>query len=202
MNRYIVSDHTLRQLVVQWGGKVSNELGEDTSTYRFAKFLREKLAEYTLENLWSESAPWSDKTFPNSTPQSIANHLFSEAEELKADPYDAKEIADVALLLGHLASRVDVDIASVARQKFEINQTREWGEPNEEGFVEHVRQEGEKKAEKKPTIEVDALWHETVYEVKEGRKTGRVGKILCYKIGGRSFAKEPVWEGEPQATEV
>lgn len=201
-NRPIVSDYQLRQLVNQAGFKVMDENGFDTGAYRLAKFLRDKIEESTLEGgVWSESVPWSDQTFPLSTPQSIANHLLSEAEELAADPYDAKEIADIALLLGHLASKVDVNVASVARQKFEVNQKREWGKPNERGFVEHVRQEGEQTKAKRPTIEVDAVWHETVFEVSEGKKTGRTGKALHYRIGGRTFAKEPVWD-ESQATEM
>lgn len=202
-NREIVSDYTLRQLVNQFGLTISDpETGADSQAYKFAKFLRAELAKHTLEGVWSETAPWSDRTFPQSTPQSIANHLLSEAQELAENPYDAREIADIALLLGHLASRVDVDVASVAYQKYEINQKRDWGKPNEKGFVEHVRQEGEQKKEKRPTIEVDALWHETVYEVSKGKKTGRTGTILYYRIGGRTFAKEPVWNDEPQTTEM
>lgn len=202
-NGLIVSDYTLRQLVNQFGLSITDrETGADTQAYKFAKFLRAELAKHTLEGVWSETAPWSDRTFPQSTPQSIANHLLSEAQELAANPYDTKEIADIALLLGHLASRLSVDVASVAYQKFEINQKREWGKPNEKGFVEHVRQEGEQKEEKRPTIEVDALWYETVCEVGKKGKTGRTGKVLMYSIGGRTFAKEPIWDDEPQAAEV
>lgn len=121
-----------------------------------------------LEDVFAESTVWSDQTFPQSTPQSIANHLLSEAKELQQNPFDVSEIADVLLLLAHLASRVGVDLAKVVRIKFEINKQRKWGEVNEEGFVEHVREE------KEEPISVFCPPSLSTYEIdKYGNLTGR-----------------------------
>lgn len=183
----------------------------------------------SLEGVWHDSVPWSEKTFPRSTPQSIANHILSEAKELVSNPYDPAEAADIALLLGHLQYKLKITLALEAARKFALNKERVWGQPNSEGFVEHVRDEpsrnyiklgknglpigvgrtGDETQEEvdpqpkeKPTIEVDAVWDERCIEVEKGVPTGRSGTIVFYKIGSRQFAKEPVWDDEPQASEV
>jgi hypothetical protein len=181
----------------------------------------------SLEGVWHDSVPWSEKTFPQATAQSIASHILSEAKELVKNPYDPAEAADIALLLGHLQYNLKITIALEAARKFAINKERKWGPVNNEGFVEHVRDEPkpgynymkmgpdgrpygigntneqeEPKGEERPTIEVDAKWYETCVETSNGELTGRTGKVLFYKIGSRTFAKPPVWDSEPSASTV
>lgn len=69
-------------------------------------------------------------------------HLVKELGELIDDPYDVMEYADCFMLLLD-AARVsgytaDVVLAA-AWVKLEVNKKREWGPPNEDGSVEHVR---------------------------------------------------------------
>lgn len=157
-----------------------------------------------IEDVWEKSVPWSEETFPLSTPESIAAHILSEAKELAENPYDETEQADIILLLGHLAYRTATKPALAAWQKLQVNKQRKWGSVNEQGFVEHVKEEeggeAEPQAKKRPTIEVDAVWDERVWEAERGTKTGRMGTITFYKVGGRQFAKPIVWDDEPQAS--
>ena len=93
----------------------------------------------TLLSVMREATVWADGVFTQSTPQSIANHLCAEAKELADDPLDAEEIADCLLLLGHLINRTGIDAVAMMRAKLEKNRKREWGTPNAEGYVEHVK---------------------------------------------------------------
>lgn len=56
------------------------------------------------------------------------------------------EAADVFLLLLHFSHRSGFSLMDEARRKLEINKRRQWGEPDAEGVVEHVREE-ERKAD-------------------------------------------------------
>jgi hypothetical protein len=106
--------------------------------------LRDAVEKYiidgTLSGVLEESATWSEETFPLSTPQSIANHLAREAEELKKNPTDEMEMADVQLLLNHLVAITGTNIVKASRKKLDINRARQWGEIDSEGVVEHIRE--------------------------------------------------------------
>lgn len=98
---------------------------------------------------------WGEETFPHSTPQSCAAHLEREVRELqyelanlggrgdwqKARERAQEELADCYLLLLHLAHKLGLDLELAASVKHVINKGREWGEPDAEGVVEHVRPE-------------------------------------------------------------
>jgi NTP pyrophosphatase (non-canonical NTP hydrolase) len=92
---------------------------------------------------------WADATFTQATPTSIVAHLRREVEELAATthlgPPDAEEAeaADCFLLLLHLAHRRGYSLLGAAHGKFAENRARRWGQPDAEGVVEHVREEGE-----------------------------------------------------------
>lgn len=85
-----------------------------------------------------EASAWADATFTQSTVQSIAAHLEREARELRAAPTDPEEMADVAMLLGHLIHRTGCDIVAAMRAKLMKNRARQWGTPDAEGVVVHV----------------------------------------------------------------
>lgn len=101
---------------------------------------------------------WADKQFPQATQLSRANHLKKEVEELilslEVDPVNglvakadmvAEEVGDCMSLLLHIITNGDIDIEAELERKLKINMARDWGEPNEKGFVEHVRAQGEQK---------------------------------------------------------
>lgn len=96
---------------------------------------------------------WATKTFPNAVPQSIVRHIEDEVEELDeitrlAIKDESKlseipgEMADIILLLFHLAYIKDIDLGQAIVDKFEINKKRKWNtEPNEEGCYKHIEEE-------------------------------------------------------------
>lgn len=104
-------------------------------------------------SLQQEVGTWGDTTFPLSVPRSVMAHLSDEITEL-ADEVDAftdcadattraalaEEAADCFLLLLHLAHKCGFDLNEAAQAKFEKNQVRVWGEPDERGVVRHVTQ--------------------------------------------------------------
>lgn len=93
----------------------------------------------SLESLFEEVRQWQRKTFPTATAKSVAKHLSKEAEELLADPTELSELADVFILAIGVADQLGADIFDVIECKLEINKEREWGEPDEHGVIEHVR---------------------------------------------------------------
>lgn len=97
----------------------------------------------TLDHALYQSVEWAEETFgPGYDPEAKAAHLLKEAQELRDDPTDPEEMADVLMILGHLAAGAGVDLAAEVRKKLEKNRQREWGEPDGDGVVEHVRTEG------------------------------------------------------------
>lgn len=90
----------------------------------------------TLDSLAAECAEWSNETFGQSTPSSKAEHLRREAVELCQDPTDTEEMADIFMLLSHLA--YGADLARAVRAKLEKNRLRKWGKPDAQGVVEHI----------------------------------------------------------------
>ena len=92
----------------------------------------------SLDDVSRDATAWANETFPHATSASRAAHLAREALELKANPTDPEEMADVFMLLGHLAAGAGVDLAAAARAKLEKNRRRKWGAPDAEGVVEHI----------------------------------------------------------------
>lgn len=90
----------------------------------------------TLDGLTEEIRAWQAVTFPHATPSSVAEHLYREANELKARPSDTAEMADIFFLL--VGASRDHDLVGAVRAKLEENRARQWGEPDEHGVVEHI----------------------------------------------------------------
>jgi len=91
------------------------------------------------EALFERIAAWSMATFPAGTPASHAKHLAREVEELAANPTDELEWADVAILAIGAVARSGGSLMRAIERKHEINLTRQWGQPDADGVVEHVR---------------------------------------------------------------
>jgi NTP pyrophosphatase (non-canonical NTP hydrolase) len=89
---------------------------------------------------------WQKQTFPGGTPLSKIAHLAKELEELVEDLHSGNperrfEFADCFLLLFGAAAADGMsfeDICRVIDEKMEINKKRKWGEPDENGVVEHI----------------------------------------------------------------
>jgi hypothetical protein len=95
----------------------------------------------SLDNVLRENLEWQDETFPLSTSQSRSIHLLREAKELAASPEDSQEMADVILLLSHLANGhngPNVNLSRAVEDKQKVNRSRVWGTPDSDGVVEHV----------------------------------------------------------------
>ena len=108
-----------------------------------------------LQQLMDEISEWSDKTFGGQRNPAIAHHLLKEVKELIAE-FDSPEempdkylsirmeFADCFMLLLDSATHAGItanELLQVTKEKLEINKNRKWGEPDENGVVEHLREE-------------------------------------------------------------
>lgn len=93
-----------------------------------------------LDDVLAEVVEWGRQTFPASTDLTKTRHLLKEAQELDEHPNDAMEMADVLMILAHLAASKDVDLAWAVARKLAVCRTREWLPANDEGIIEHVRE--------------------------------------------------------------
>lgn len=90
---------------------------------------------------------WQRETFGKPNVKSSISHLCDEIEELidaisQKDPNTRIEVADCFFLLYRTADACGMnyeDICNAIQEKFEINQKRKWGKPDERGVVKHVK---------------------------------------------------------------
>ena len=98
-----------------------------------------------------KAANFSDKTFGKNNPiTGPLTHIHEEIDEIllclsqDEDPLD--EFADVLLMLvdafrKHYGDSVDMQILiDAASKKLDINETRKWGEPDENGVIKHIKE--------------------------------------------------------------
>ena len=84
-------------------------------------------------------ARWARRTFPHSTTETRLAHLRRELAELAADPTNVEEMADMALILCHMAEEAGKDLGAAMREKLEENiWDRAWSKPDAEGVCHHV----------------------------------------------------------------
>lgn len=95
----------------------------------------------SLDDIVRDANAWQREAFPFGTAASAARHLLKEAHELFENPTDPEEMADALLLVAAVADRAGVDLKEAAAAKLAKNKARVWGEPDEHGVVEHVREE-------------------------------------------------------------
>lgn len=92
---------------------------------------------------------WQQITFKTSTSLSKLVHLKEELTELEAaiknQTADKRlEFADCFFLLFGAAAADGMsyeDICNAIQEKFDINKTRSWGHPDENGVVKHLEKE-------------------------------------------------------------
>jgi len=96
-----------------------------------------------IMRLQLEQGHWADATFGRPRkPEGPIAHLRKEVEELAENPGDRLEYADCLMLLldaYRLAGGYADDLVTAGFQKLEINRQRQWGKPDENGVVEHIR---------------------------------------------------------------
>ena len=101
-------------------------------------------------NTLNEIVAWSLEQFPDATVDSTYRHLQKEMRETQNALAEsdmeafAVELADIIHLAAQgIARALDLpDADHIVRAKLAINKARQWGDPDEYGVVEHVR-EGE-----------------------------------------------------------
>lgn len=94
-----------------------------------------------LDVVLAEVVAWGRETFPTSTDVTKTMHLMEEVQELHEHPGDALEMADVLMILAHLAASKGVNLADAVKRKLEICRTRTWAPPDANGVIKHVREE-------------------------------------------------------------
>lgn len=121
----------------------------------------------TLAEWIKEITEWQDSIFTQATPLSAVTHLQREVveltfaiqtEQLKRDGKKdiETELSDGFLLLIGVAHLSGIDLEKALAEKMAINKAREWGKPDAQGVVEHVR-----------TSEAGTLIGKTLVEVFE-----------------------------------
>lgn len=116
----------------------------------------------TLQDLQTELGIWADKTFGEGKPIPTAKHLIKEAKELvealenfercqsleeewnyaSTNMKICDEFADCFLLILDCARRYGVNtelLIKLSVAKLAICKTRKWGEPDQDGVVEHIK---------------------------------------------------------------
>lgn len=93
-----------------------------------------------LDDVLAEVNIWQREAFPTETHTAVIEHLRREAYELWQKPHDQDEWADVLMLMADAADRLGTPLAAVVARKLAICRERVWGEPDESGVVEHIRE--------------------------------------------------------------
>lgn len=139
---YSAEQH-LRNPAINTTGDRESELAHAVSKYM--KDSGETTEKKAWDALQKELGDWCDKTFPNSTPETIMRHLKKEVKELwESNAADRPhETADCIMLLLHLAHKDKTSARDRIRDKFEICKKRKWGKPDKHGVIQHVK-EGKK----------------------------------------------------------
>ena len=136
---------------------IMNKIKEKTFT--------EKMGDVALQNFMHEVAEWSDKTFGKGQRNpAIVHHLKKEVKELIDAieiyqtnssikvPYSESndlqkkvinEYADCFILLCNSAHYFGLSAESLliaSKQKLEICKRSKWGQPDENGVIEHIKE--------------------------------------------------------------
>ena len=95
------------------------------------------------DRILEEMHQWQLHQFPQATPHSALAHIKKELKELDDTPYDMEEWVDLFFLtIQGLTKLAREDLNAVRYEiyaKLIKNHNREWGQPDADGVVEHVR---------------------------------------------------------------
>ena len=96
-----------------------------------------------LNQLFKEHGEFSDATFGvNRSANGPLHHLKKEVEEVIKNPNDFEEYADCLLLLidaFRMSGGNSKELLDAAFDKLDKNKKRDWGLPDENGVVEHLK---------------------------------------------------------------
>ena len=95
-----------------------------------------------LQELQEDIGEWSDER--GTSLEGMLNHLIEEARDLKKNPYNAMNHADVLILALSIARKTTYnveDLLKAVKTKMEINKARIWLEPDSQGIVRHKSNE-------------------------------------------------------------
>lgn len=106
--------------------------------------VRTKIMSYPIDmnDLQYDLNKWTAEQFKGQPLSGKFAHLRKEIAELEANPSDLMEYADCYMLLVDIAGKNNIQLSDIHRaagEKLVINKNRTWGEPNDDGSVEHVR---------------------------------------------------------------
>ena len=107
----------------------------------------ENLKEYYMldpQKLQDVVGQWSDAQFGRGNIRSTLLHLKKEVNELIESPTDGEEHADCLMLLIDAGRKAGFNMNTLfdaVQYKLEINKKRKWGKPDENGIVEHIRED-------------------------------------------------------------
>ena len=94
-----------------------------------------------FQELQDKVGEWADKTFGEKTSiHGTIHHLQEEVKHLAENPYSPQAYADVQILFMSLARKVGFtmdDIYLAVEAKHEINVSRIWESPDEQGIIRH-----------------------------------------------------------------
>ena len=94
-----------------------------------------------LQQLQNRIEAFQRRKFPKQPADAKLAHCHREITELRADPNDISEWADVLILfLGAAACQCisSEDLIRAAHAKMDVNECRKWGEPDGEGVCRHI----------------------------------------------------------------
>lgn len=97
------------------------------------------------KRLYKDVVKWQRNTFPNGTAFSILQHLKKEIEELETAQgmgQVKEELADCFILLFGVVDRMYLNyegMAAAIKSKLEINKKRDWGAPDNDGVILHIK---------------------------------------------------------------
>jgi hypothetical protein len=92
-----------------------------------------------INDLQYQVGKWADATFPDSTQETIIAHMRDEINTELSPDCNEDELADIALLLMHLAHKRGVDLQQLIINKHSVNEGRTWeNEKNDKGFFGHI----------------------------------------------------------------
>ena len=123
------------------------EHAKEILTHNISSELTEALSQQPTEkDLQLQISDWQDETFPNATVRSTFAHLVREILELEmvlggSVEQASEELADCQHLLFGIASKLGINLMDATAKKFEVNKKRKWGQPDENGVVEHIKED-------------------------------------------------------------
>lgn len=100
-----------------------------------------------LDSTLHEVIAWQRQTFKGERLLPSAQHLLREVRELAVDPSSGEEHADALMLAACVLDQIresaaarGIDLMAETVRKLAINRQRTWGQPDEAGVIEHVRE--------------------------------------------------------------